>query len=74
MDVLKTAFGVDDQATATAMPRGKPTSLKGHRFKRGLEKLQPKWKNPAAGKALYLFGAGAVSMAFSLLAPFWYGT
>ena len=47
---------------------------KNSRLKRGLEKLQPKWKNPAAGKALYLFGAGAVSMAFSLLAPFWYGT
>jgi hypothetical protein len=45
---------------------------KNSRLKRGLEKLQPKWKNPAAGKALYLFGAGAVSMAFSLLAPFWY--
>ena len=53
-------------------PETMPT--KQSRMKRGLQKLQPKWKNEAAGKSLYLFGTGALTMSLSLLAPFWYST
>ena len=54
------------QITSTLMP-----SLKSHRFKRGLSKLQPKWKNEQAGKSFYMFTLGAVFMFSSFAAPFW---
>ena len=42
---------------------------------RGLEKLQPKWANPTAGKAFYFFFLSSVFMEISLLpsVSFWSG-
>jgi hypothetical protein len=44
---------------------------KTNRLKRGIQKLQPKWKNEAAGKSFYLFTFGALFMFLSFAAPFW---
>lgn len=55
------------------MPFKKRKSLGGHRLQRGLEKLQPKWANPTAGKAFYFFFLSSVFMEISLLpsVSFW---
>ena len=57
------------------MPFKKRKSLGGHRLQRGLEKLQPKWANPTAGKAFYFFFLSSVFMEISLLpsVSFWSG-
>ena len=46
-------------------------SLKSHRLKRGLSKLQPKWKNPQAAKSFYMNTFGMIFMFSSFAAPFW---
>ena len=62
-----------DRLQSITMPFKKRKSLGGHRLQRGLEKLQPKWANPTAGKAFYFFFLASVFMEISLLpsVSFW---
>lgn len=45
--------------------------LKARRVKQQIQRLIPQWKNPSAGKSVYLFLGGAFFMFLSFAAPFW---
>ena len=45
--------------------------LKARRVKQQIQRLIPQWKNPSAGKSVYLYFGGAFFMFLSFAAPFW---